>query len=183
MALPKRRSPSQSNPLESDAPAVPPPGAISDPLPTLIDSDRFTPRLLALLSNALVWRESMLLRQEFNLGTNDWRVISALATRPGSSATDVSDFLAMNKAMVSKAVNTLIERHLIVAEDGPRGSRHLYLTSDGAETHDQMRPISLAGEDIILANLSKKEGHQFRQILIKLVGDIPSLATSPNESL
>jgi DNA-binding MarR family transcriptional regulator len=125
----------------------------------------------------------MLLRQQFNLGTNDWRVISALATRPGSSATDVSEFLAMNKAVVSKAVNTLINRHLIVAEDGPRGSRHLYLTSDGAETHDQMRPISLAGEDIILANLSNKEVNQFRAILIKLVEDIPLLTTSPDASL
>jgi DNA-binding MarR family transcriptional regulator len=183
MALPQRRANAHQPATESGGSGVSPPGAISDPLPTLIDSDRFTPRLLALLSNALVWRESMLLRQEFNLGTNDWRVISALATRPGSSATDVSEFLAMNKAVVSKAVNTLINRHLIVAEDGPRGSRHLYLTSDGAETHDQMRPISLAGEDIILANLSNKEVNQFRAILIKLVEDIPLLTTSPDASL
>ena len=182
MALPQRRANAHQPAAESGGSGVAPPGAISDPLPTLIDSDRFTPRLLALLSNALVWRESMLLRQEFNLGTNDWRVISALATRPGSSATDVSEFLAMNKAMVSKAVNTLIDRHLIVAEDGPRGSRHLYLTSAGADTHDQMRPISVAGEDIILANLSNKEAKQFREILIKLVGDIPLLATNLEES-
>jgi hypothetical protein len=45
-----------------------------------------------------------------------------------------------------------------------------------------MRPISLAGENIILANLSNKEANQFREILIKLVGDIPLLATNLEES-
>jgi hypothetical protein len=58
------------------------PEVVTTPLPDVIDSENFTPRLLALLSNALVWRESRLLRQEFNLGTNDWRVISALSIRP-----------------------------------------------------------------------------------------------------
>ena len=115
-----------------DAEAVPlfvgTPEIITAPLPDVIDSENFTPRLLALLSNALVWRESRLLRQAFNLGTNDWRVISALSIRPGATSTDISEFVAMNKAVVSKSVNTLIARELIVPADGKRGSRHLYLT-------------------------------------------------------
>ncbi len=149
---------------------------LTEPLPFLIDSDEFTPRLLALLSNALVWRESMLLRQEFNLGTNDWRVISALASTPGSSATDVSEFLAMNKAVVSKAVNTLIERKLIAASDGPRGSRHLYLTPEGAQMHDKMMPISLSGEEIILSRLSERDQSQLRKLLTKMMLEIPDLS-------
>ncbi len=123
----------------------------------MIDSENFTPRLLALLSNALVWRESRLLRQEFNLGTNDWRVISALSIRPGSTSTDISEFVAMNKAVVSKSVNTLIARELIVPADGKRGSRHLYLTRAGADMHDRMKPISLQGQEIVLADLSADE--------------------------
>ena len=149
---------------------------ITEPLSQLIDSDAFTPRLLALLSNALVWRESMLMRQEFNLGTNDWRVISALANTPGSSATDVSEFLAMNKAVVSKAVNTLIDRKLIAVSDGPRGSRHLYLTPEGAQMHDKMMPISLSGEDIILSRLSPREQAQLRKLLTKMMLEIPDLS-------
>lgn len=147
-----------------------------EPLPYLIDSDAFTPRLLALLSNALVWRESMLLRQEFNLGTNDWRVISALANTPGSSATDVSEYLAMNKAVVSKAVNTLLDRRLIAVSDGPRGSRHLYLTPEGADMHDKMMPISMSGEEIILSRLSDREQAQLRKLLTKMMQEIPDLS-------
>lgn len=149
---------------------------VVDPLSELIDSEGFTPRLLMLLSNALVWRESMLLRQEFNLGTNDWRVISALATAPGNSATEVSEFLAMNKAVVSKAVNTLVDRKLIAGSDGPRGSRHLYLTPEGAKMHDAMMPISLSGEEIILSRLSSREQAQLRKLLTKMMLEIPDLS-------
>ena len=59
------------------------PDLVTEPLSNAIDPDHFTPRLLALLSNALVWRESHELRRRFGLGTNDWRVISSLALRPG----------------------------------------------------------------------------------------------------
>ena len=68
-----------------------------EPLQNTVDPDNFTPRLLALLSNALVWRESNELRRRFGLGTNDWRVISVLALNPGFSATEVSEFIGVNK--------------------------------------------------------------------------------------
>jgi len=161
---------------ESTPPAIPAGGLVTQPLDDVVDSDAFTPRLLALLSNALVWRESMLLRREFSLGTNDWRVLSALGVRPGSSATDVSDFLVMNKAVVSKAVNVLISRRLIASTEGPRGSRHLFLTAAGVDMHNRMLPISLAGEDILLSQLSATEVAQLRTLLGKLMTQIPHLA-------
>ena len=150
---------------------------VREALSEVIDSEAFVPRLLALLSNALVWRESMLLRGEFGLGTNDWRVLSALAVRPGITATDVSEFLVMNKAVVSKAVNVLISRNLITSTDGPRGSRNLFLTPPGVEMHNKMLPISLAGEDILLSQLSPEEAAQLRVLLGKLMAQIPHLAS------
>lgn len=165
---------------ELDAEAVPlyvgTPEIITVPLENVIDSENFTPRLLALLSNALVWRESRLLRREFNLGTNDWRVISALSIRPGSTSTDISEFVAMNKAVVSKSVNTLIARELIVPADGKRGSRHLYLTRAGADMHDRMKPISLQGQEIVLADLSADEVRQLNHLLTRLLEKTPELS-------
>ena len=162
---------SEGVPLLVGAPEI-----VTTPLPDVIDSENFTPRLLALLSNALVWRESRLLRQEFNLGTNDWRVISALSIRPGATSRDVAAFLAMNKAIVSKSVNTLIARDLIVPADGKRGSRHLYLTAAGAEMHDRMKPISLQGQEIILSDLSADEVRQLNHLLTRLLQRMPDLS-------
>ena len=149
---------------------------ITEPLDDVIDSENFTPRLLALLSNALVWRESRLLRQEFGLGTNDWRVISALSIRPGATSSDISEFVAMNKAVVSKSVNTLIGRELIVPADGRRGSRHLYLTRAGADMHDRMKPISLEGQEIVLADLTDDEVRQLNHLLTRLLQRAPELS-------
>ena len=152
-------------------------GGVLEPLKDVVSTDDFTPRLLALISNALVWRESYLLRQEFDLGTNDWRVISALAVTPGATATYVSEFVAMNKAVVSKAVTTLISRNLVVSTGGARGSRHLYLTASGVEMHDKMKPISLRGEEIILSDLSTEEIGQLNSLLTRLLLKTPALST------
>lgn len=144
-------------------------GAVTEPLSQLIDPENFTPRLLALLSNALVWRESHELRRQFGLGTNDWRVISALASRPGASATEVTEFLGLNKAVVSKSVNTLLARGLLLLSEGPRGSRPMYLTEAGAEMHNAMLPISVRGQDIILADLSSNDIEQLNHLLRRML--------------
>jgi DNA-binding MarR family transcriptional regulator len=148
---------------------------VTEPLADRIDPDSFTPRMLALLSNALVWRESNELRRAFGLGTNDWRVLSALAMRPGAAATDVSDFLGMNKALISKSVNTLIARDLIVRIVGRRGQRLLYLTPDGAEMHHSMLPISLRGQEIIHAGLTTDEVAVLTSLLSRMLERIPDL--------
>lgn len=142
-----------------------PAGAVTEPLDDVISPDLFVPRLVALLSNALVWRESHQLRRAVGLGTNDWRVLSALAIRPGQPSNEVSDFLSVNKAVVSKSVNTLLDHELIVVGDGPRGSRPLYLNEAGAEMHARMKPISTSGEEIILAGLSADEVRTVTQTL------------------
>ena len=158
-------------------------GALLAPLSDVVSTDDFTPRLLALISNALVWRESFLLRREFDLGTNDWRVLSALAVSPGATATYVSNFVGMNKAVVSKAVSTLIARNMIVATDGPRGSRPLYLTRAGVEMHDKMMPISLKGEEIILSDLNPHEILQLNSLLARLLAKTPALSTAAEPSM
>ena len=152
-----------------------PPDAISEPMPDVIDSNDFTPRLISLLSNRLVWRESRILRARFGLGTNDWRVISALAIRPGAMASEISDFLAMNKAIISKSVGVLTARQLIVQVVDTGRSRQLFLTPEGVEMHDAMLPVSMRGQEIILADLTAEEVVQLNQLLRRLLARAPEL--------
>lgn len=153
-----------------------------EPLRNTLDPDNFTPRLLALLSNALVWRESNELRRRFGLGTNDWRVISGLALNPGFSATEVSEFIGVNKAVVSKSVNALVGRGLIVLMDGPRGSRPMYLTTEGVQMHDDMLPISRRGQDIVLAHLTPEEITSLNTLLQRMLVDARELQILENET-
>lgn len=159
--MPNERNPAIDSRLTEDL--------VTEPLENVIDPDGFTPRLLALLSNALVWRESHELRRRFGLGTNDWRVISALALRPGSSATEVSEFLGVNKAVVSKSVSVLTTQGLIVLLDGPRGSRPMYLTPSGAAMHNAMMPVSMRGQEIILEGLSQADVDRLHVLLTNML--------------
>lgn len=153
-----------------------PEGAITEPLDDVLATDTFVPRLLALLSNALVWRESHDLRAAVGLGTNDWRVLSALAVRPGSPSNEVSEFLSVNKAVVSKSVNTLLDRGLILVGDGPRGSRPLFLNAAGAAMHDRMKPISEEGEEVILEGMTPRE---VADLTAALQGMLDRIRTAP----
>lgn len=150
---------------------------VIDPLTETIDPDSFTPRLLALLSNALVWRESHELRRQFGLGTNDWRVISVLAMRPGASATEISDFIGMNKAVVSKSVSNLAARALIVLVDGPRGSRPMYLTRAGAQMHGDMLPISMSGQHLIHDGLDRAQIETLNEVLRQMIDRVRDAQT------
>lgn len=142
---------------------------VCEPLSTHIDPESFTPRLLALVSNALVSRESGELRRRFGMGTNEWRVLSALAIRPGTPASEISEFLGLNKATVSKAVGVLVAHDLIVLSDGSRGSRPIYLTHAGADIHRQMLPISQSGQDLILKGMSTAEVIAFNDVLHRMI--------------
>ena len=148
---------------------------VTEPLGHVIDPENFTPRLLALLSNALVWRESTELRRLFGLGSNDWRVLSVLATRPGATSTEVSEFIDVNKAIVSKSVNVLAKRELIALLDGPRGSRPMYLTQAGAEMHEQMLPVSMAGQDLIYSHVKPADVKRLNELLRRMLLDVRAM--------
>ncbi|MFW3168748.1 MarR family winged helix-turn-helix transcriptional regulator [Geodermatophilus sp. CPCC 206100] len=158
-----------------------PPDAVAVPMPTVIDSEEFTPRLLALLSNNLVYRESRALRTRFGLGTNDWRVISAIGIRPGITATEISEFVAMNKAIVSKSVGVLTARRLIVQVEDTGRSRHLFLTPAGVEMHDAMLPISMRGQEILLADLSAEDVSRLNELLRRLLAHVRELQTDETD--
>lgn len=142
--------------------------ALTEPLEHALDDDSFTPRLLALLSNALIWAQSQAMREQAGLATNDWRVISALASHPGLSAKEISETLAVNKAVISTSARVLADRGLIVHTDGPRGSRPMYLTAAGAAIHDELLPIAKRGLDLIEDELGADGAQELNALLLRL---------------
>lgn len=162
--------------------AVPdaPDDAVLEPLPRTLPADAFTPRLLALVSNALVYRESTLLKAEFGLGTNDWRVLASLAVRPGMTGAELSDFLGTAEALVSRSNRVLTERGLITSSGGPGRSRHHYLTAEGARLHDLMLPVSAAGQDVVLEGLSPAEVEHLNTVLRGMLARLRTAGPHPH---
>ncbi|MFH8251134.1 MarR family winged helix-turn-helix transcriptional regulator [Microbacterium sp. B2969] len=150
-------------------------GLQTERLPRTIDRDTYTPALIGLLNNLLVWGGSRVFHQLHDVGTNEWRVISALGNFPGSTASDLCDVLGMNKSIASKSVNTLLARQLIAQLDGRRGSRHLYLTDEGARMHDDLLPLALERERILHTDLTAAEIEQLNALLVRMLGSAPAL--------
>lgn len=142
---------------------------VTSPLDATIHRDSYTPALVSLVANDLVWGGSSVFRHHFDLGTNEWRVLSALGNYPGSTAGELCEVLGMNKSIASKSVNLLVGRRLVAQVDGARGSRPLYLTRAGAHTHDRMIRIALRRQEILHSELSEEEVSQLHQLLLKLL--------------
>lgn len=139
------------------------------PVDGALELARFTPRLLALLSNIISQRESATLRQVLGHGTTDWRIIAAIAEQPALTATEISRYTVMSKAVISRALAPLIEQGLVVQGDGPRGSRPLRLTDAGVEVYRRMLPITMRAQWLIEDTLTKRELATLESLLDRLV--------------
>lgn len=144
--------------------------AITERMPTAIDADEFTPRLLALLSNALIAAQSRGFRDEAGVSTHEWRVLAALADEPGRTATEISASLSVHKSLISTAVNRLAGDRCIVLADGPRRTRPMYLTAKGARLHDRLAPIARRGQEIVDEELGLEDVQRLNALLGRLLG-------------
>lgn len=152
---------------------------VEKPLAQTIVRDEFTPALIALVASAYVWGGSRIYNHLFDLGSNEWRVISALSNEPGATAAEVCERLGMNKSIASRSINSLLPRGLIVMDtSGP--TKKLYLTPEGAEMHDRIIPIALQREHIMQSSLSAGEVKQLRKLLLKMVDSFGDLQAFDN---
>ena len=141
---------------------------VTERIDTAIDTEEFTPRLLALLTNALVAAQTRGFRNEAGMSTHEWRVLAALAHDPGQTASEISTSLSVNKALISSAVNRLAADRLIVLVDGPRRSRPMYLTVEGVRMHDRLAPIARRGHSLIEAQLDEAGVRELNALLRRL---------------
>jgi DNA-binding MarR family transcriptional regulator len=144
-------------------------GRVLDRLPETIDRDSYTPALVGLVSNMLLWGGSRVFSHLFGLGTNEWRIISALGNHPGSSASELCEVLGINKSIASKAITVLTERRLIAAKDGRWNSRLLFLTPTGAEMHTRMMPVAMERQRLLHRRLDPEEIRVLNQVLLKML--------------
>ncbi|WP_172978226.1 MarR family winged helix-turn-helix transcriptional regulator [Microbacterium sp. SYP-A9085] len=144
-------------------------------LPNAIDRDEHTPAIVNLLANTLTWGQSKVFRQLFGLGTNEWRVLSALTKYPGATASQLCAVSAMNKSVVSKAVGVLLDRGLIGQLEGTRRSQYLYLTHDGVLMHDEMATVALEMQAIVHSTLTPEEIVQVNKLMLKMLSSTSRL--------
>lgn len=158
-------------------------GLSTQRLPHTIDRDTYTPALVGLLNNVMIWGGSRVFHHLHGVGTNEWRIISCLGNHPGATAQEACEILGINKSIASKSVNLLTERGLVAQLDGPRGSRHLFLTPDGVRVHDDFMPVALHRQALMHAGLSEEEIRQLNALLVRMIDASSALQAYEREIL
>lgn len=138
-----------------------------DSIPGALQTDQYAPAYLALVSNALSWGSSTVLRETFGIGLNDWRVIAALGMRPGVTSGGLSDLLGLSKSVVSRSTTYLTEEELIGSEEST-GVRLLYLTDRGLALYHRVLPTALQRQETLLTGFTAEERTELMSYLLRM---------------
>ena len=139
----------------------------------ILELQRFLPYRLSVLSNRTSDAIAREYSQRFALSVTEWRVMAVLGRYPNLSANQVAQRTAMDKVAVSRAVAKLLESGRLERDfdDDDRRRSVLRLSPDGLAVYDQILPLALGFENLILADMSDTE----RDLLFRLLDRLDEL--------
>jgi len=133
--------------------------------------ERFLPYRLAILSHSVSNSIATVYANRFGLTIPEWRVIVILGRFPGLSAVEVAERTLMDKVAVSRAVTRLLKNGRIHREfaDADRRRSILTLTDQGLKVLDEIAPLALGIEDMLLDGLSEEEVAVLNTVMDRLL--------------
>lgn len=108
-----------------------------------------------------------------------WCVLLALHNESAASITELSKFIEVDKASISRVVDRLLTKDLVLHQPGAdRRSGHLQLTPKGRELVPQLIQAAEENEKQFFNCLTLEEQEQLRQLFHKLFLNLPSIQIS-----
>lgn len=137
---------------------------------TTLHLHSFLPYRLFVLASRISQSLAKHYEERFHVSRPEWRIIAVLGEKPNLSAAQVSDRTAMDKVAVSRAVSKLLSVDLLQRNFSKQDKRRseLSLSAEGKEVYQQIAPIALKYEQMILDQLSSEERDLLSGILTKL---------------
>lgn len=152
---------------------------VPDPLP--LDLDNYVPALLSWLNNKLSAGGSSLYRDRFGIGIADWRVLAYLGVKTSGTGAEISEFLGMDKAAVSRSIASLKQKGLATAKKPGRRSIELYLTAKGALLYNEILDVALMREKALLDGFTDAERLQAIGLLQRMLANLPKVQQSSDQ--
>lgn len=147
----------------------------SNPKPMPLDLDNYVTGLLSWLNNKLSADASNLYRKHSGIGISDWRVLAYLGVKQTGVGAEMSDFLGMDKAAVSRSITSLKEKKFVLA-DAPDGRKiELRLSKQGVILYNEILAIALKREEILLDGFNKHERTQLIRLMHKMLENLPKV--------
>ncbi len=135
--------------------------------------------LLAAVSNQIATGASRLLRQGFDLGLGEGRLLYVLGYENDLTAGRASLIMAVDKAATSRALAVLERRELVklTVDQADARQKVIHLTPSGKRVRDRMLAAALAREKRLLATFSAEEVEVLADLLERLRAHIPTVRT------
>jgi DNA-binding MarR family transcriptional regulator len=133
--------------------------------------DEFLPHRLSVLSNTVSRAIAGDYAERFGLSIPEWRVIAVLQYFPGASSGELTEKTGMDNVAISRAVNHLVRAGLITRRlcDADRRRTVLDLSEQGQAVYDEITPLALRYESLLLQELSVEERTRLDELLTKIL--------------
>ncbi|MGH6872147.1 MAG: MarR family winged helix-turn-helix transcriptional regulator [Rhizomicrobium sp.] len=144
-----------------------------------LDLDRFLPYRLSILSNKVSDAIARHYSERFGLSVPEWRIMAVLGQTSGLSAGEVARRTAMDKVQVSRAAAALVATRRLQRDGDEADGRvtRLSLTAKGRTIYDEIAPLALHLEAVLLAALTHEERRTLDGLMDKLARQVDSIET------
>jgi DNA-binding MarR family transcriptional regulator len=131
---------SSSSPQPSGADALAP--DMPTPVVDALKLDSYWPYQITVLADRIARQTSTIVKREAGLNLSQWRVLAAIAEKPGRTAAEVVTMTPMDKGIVSRATKGLLTGGYLVRHASQADGRvsHLFLTEAGVALYTRLRP-------------------------------------------
>jgi len=138
--------------------------------------DRVGYRVQNLANKMILWG-ARTYAQKFNVGVQEWRILSVLARTGVGTAREVCELTMMDKGNVSRAVKRLVGDGCIKEhpDNNDKRSTVLILTPEGIALYKRIKKVSDFREKKFMASFSTAEQKALPKMLTKLEGVIEDL--------
>ena len=138
-----------------------------------IHLERFVPYLLLRITTLLNLDMKETLRK-LDLTIPRWRILAVLNLNDGLTISEISENTALEHVAASRVVVQMEREGLVIRETGASDNRytHVYLTSKGQKTYNELHPKAIEQEKMALAGLSQKEIDALISTSKKILGNI-----------
>ncbi|WP_417315782.1 MarR family winged helix-turn-helix transcriptional regulator [Cycloclasticus pugetii] len=142
---------------------------------TQLDLDRYLPAIVTFLANKLSTGASVCYRRHFGVGVVEWRLLALLKVENNITANRMCQVIGLDKAAVSRALKSLLEREAITFTKDFKDGRSVLvnLTGKGVSLHDQILAVAKKRESLLLEGLEADEVDQLIFLLQKISSRIP----------
>ena len=149
---------------------------------SILKLERFLPYRISTLSNRISGIIAETYKDKFALSVTEWRIMAVLGEYPGASADEVSVKTQIEKSIISRSLQKLLKRNLVIREvdEADRRRQNLRLSKTGQEVYAQIVPVSYDYERALLECFSKQERRQFEALVDRLYAHANGITSGKN---